>query len=286
MRNTLTSLGNRLAATVARPDAERGWPAPGVPDPLTGDEFEMVLVDAGRLWISRRDEVMRPYMTRAGTWEPEEGSVLRSLVRPGCRFLDIGANVGYFSCLVHGMAPGVTVDAVEPDPTNVRALRFNLWVNGVNATVWPLALDDSERALHLSGNPNNLGDLRSGRVDQGVVAGDSGWIVPAGRGDDLFAGRVFDVVKLDVQGWELEILLGLDGVLRGSPAVRIVVEFWPGALRERGRDPAEVLNRYVEMGYGLRTVLHGDPADIPLDEIMRVCDSGGSDGQVNLLLSR
>ena len=91
---------------------------------------------------------------------------------------------------------------------------------------------------------------------------------------------------VDVQGWELEILLGLDGVLRGSPAVRIVVEFWPGALRERGREPAEVLNRYVEMGYGLRTVLHGDPADIPLDEIVRVCDSGGPDGQVNLLLSR
>lgn len=246
----------------------------------------MVLVDAGRLWISRRDQVMRPYMARAGTWEPEEGTVLRSLVRPGCRFLDIGANVGYFSALVHRMAPGVIVDAVEPDPTNVRALRFNLWVNGVNATVWPLALDDKETALHLSGNNENLGDLRSGRVDGDAASGSSGWIVPAIPGDDLFAGRVFDVVKLDVQGWELEILLGLDGTLRRSPAVRIVAEFWPGVLRERGREPGEVLRRYLDMGYALRAVIHGDPAELSLDEIVRVCDSGGADGQVNLLLTR
>jgi hypothetical protein len=68
--------------------------------------------------------------------------------------------------------------------------------------------------------------------------------------------------------------------------VRIVAEFWPGALRERGREPAEVLHRYLEMGYALRTVIHGEAAELALEEIVRVCDSGGPDGQVNLLLSR
>jgi FkbM family methyltransferase len=286
VKSTLTTLGNRLVGTLGRPSGSDGALVPAVPEPLPNDEFEMVLVDAGRFWISRRDQVMRPYMSRAGTWEPEEGTVLRSLVRPGCRFLDIGANVGYFSGLVHRMAPGVIVDAVEPDPTNVRALRFNLWVNGVNATVWPLALDDRETALHLSGNTENLGDLRSGRVGEDAASAGSGWIVPAIPGDQLFAGRVFDLVKLDVQGWELEILLGLHETLRRSPAVRIVAEFWPGALRERGREPGEVLHRYLEMGYAIRTVIHGEPAELALQEIVRVCDSGGPDGQVNLLLSR
>jgi len=286
VKSTLTTLGNRLAASLARPNGSHGAPAHAVPEPLPSDQFELVLVDAGRFWISRRDQVMRPYMARAGTWEPEEGRVLRSLVRPGCRFLDVGANVGYFSGLVHGMEPGVTVDAVEPDPTNVRALRFNVWANRINATVWPLALDDRETALHLSGNTENLGDLRSGRVGEDAASRGSGWIVPAIPGDSLFAGRVFDLVKLDVQGWELEILLGLNETLRRSSAVRIVAEFWPAPLRERGREPAEVLHRYLEMGYALRAVIHGEPAELTLDEIVRVCDSGGPDGQVNLLLSR
>ena len=95
---------------------------------------------------------------------------------------------------------------------------------------------------------------------------------------------MFDLVKLDVQGWELEILLGLDETLRRSPAVRIVAEFWPGALRERGRDPAEVLRRYLELGYALRAVIHGEPAELALRRDCGVCDSGGPDGQVNLLL--
>ena len=286
VKDTLTTLGNRLVSSLARPnDSDSAIPS-AVPEPLSSDEFELVLVDAGRFWISRRDQVMRPYMARAGTWEPEEGRVLRSLVRPGCRFLDVGANVGYFSGLVHTVQRGVVVDAVEPDPTNVRALRFNVWANGINARVWPLALDDRETALHLSGNTENLGDLRSGRVGEDAAPASSGWVVPAIPGDQLFAGSVFDLVKLDVQGWELEILLGLDETLRRSPAVRIVVEFWPGALRERDRDPAEVLHRYVEMGYSLRAVIHGEPAELTLEEIVRVCDSGGPDGQVNLLLSR
>ena len=140
-----------------------------------------MVVDAGKLWISRRDQVMRPYMARAGTWEPEEGRVLMSLTKPGCRFLDIGANIGYFSVLVHTAAAGVQVDAVEPDPTNVRVLRFNLWFNEVSGTVWPLALDDTSRALHLSDNEHNLGDLRTGRVEGGGGQAEAKWIVPAAQ---------------------------------------------------------------------------------------------------------
>ena len=51
------------------------------------------------------------------------------------------------------------IDAVEPDPDNLRALEFNLWVNRVDAQVWPVALDDTDRHLMLSGNQTNLGDL-------------------------------------------------------------------------------------------------------------------------------
>jgi FkbM family methyltransferase len=225
-------------------------------------------------------------MARAGTWEPEEGRILISLTKPGCRFLDIGANIGYFSALVHSAAPGVEVDAVEPDPTNVQVLRFNLWFNEVSGTVWPLALDDSARALHLSDNEHNLGDLRTGRVEGGGGQAAAKWVVPAASGDDLFAGRSFDLVKIDTQGWEFEILLGIDLTLRRSPGVRIVAEFCPQILKDRDRDPLQVLARYRELGYGIRTIVHGSPADLVDTEITEVCATGGPEGQVNLLLSR
>ena len=238
-----------------------------------------MVVDAGKLWISRRDQVMRPYMARAGTWEPDEGRVLLSLTKAGCRFLDIGANIGYFSALVHSAGRGVQVDAVEPDPTNVRVLRFNLWFNKVSSTVWPLALDDSSRALHLSDNEHNLGDLRTGRVEGGGGQAAAKWVVPAASGDDLFAGRSFDLVKIDTQGWEFEILLGIDLTLRRSPGVRVVAEFCPQILKDRDRDPLQVLARYRELGYDIRAIVHGAPVDLVDTEITDICATGGAEGQ-------
>jgi FkbM family methyltransferase len=276
-----------------------------VPAPLLDGAYELVEVDAGSIWISRDDEVMRPFMQRAGTWEAEEGRLLLSFVRPGTRFLDVGANVGYFSVLVGKAAPGVTVDSVEPDPDNVRALRFNLWSNRVKATVWPLALDNRDRYLALSGNAHNLGDLRSGRIDPAehrepteeapvarhrVPDADDdtprAWIVPAASGDELFVGRGFDLVKVDVQGWEFEVLLGLDAVLARSPGVRVVTEFWPAPLRATDRHPTDVLARYRQLGYRIRVALGDDVVQMADAEIVAVCDSGGRDGQVNLLLER
>lgn len=285
-RDTIRALGARVASAFEARTNRSGPQISAISDPLPAQDYEELRVDAGTLFISRRDQVMRPYMARAGTWEPEEGRVLLSLNKPGCRFLDIGANIGYFSVLLSSSAPGVVVDAVEPDPANVKALRFNLWINEVTSTIWPVALDDRSRALHLSDNEHNLGDLRTGRVGDGSHLQNAKWIVPAASGDSLFSHRSFDLVKIDTQGWEFEILLGMDLTLRRSPGVRIVAEFCPQIVRERDRDPLEILSRYRGLGYSVRTIVHGEPADIADPEIMEVCASGGRDGQVNLLLSR
>ena len=290
-------LGARVAAALGGTAAVR--PTATVPDPLPADEYELIAVDAGHLWMSRRDEVMRPYMLRTGTWEREEGALLLSLVTPGCRFLDIGANVGYFSVLVGSAAPGVTVDSVEPNPDNVRALRFNLWSNRVDATVWPRGARQSRplpravRERPQSRRPAQLPDHRSSGSERdravepiGEAGGTGGWVVPAAAGDDLFPGRGFDLVKIDVQGWEFEVILGLDAVLLRSPGVRIVTEFWPAPVRANDREPADVIARYRQLGYRVRVSQGDDLVELSDEEIVAVCDSGGPDGQVNLLLER
>jgi FkbM family methyltransferase len=267
---------------------------PRVPPPLPWDQFEPIDVEAGTIWISRQDQVMRPYMQKARTWEPEEGQLLCSLIRPGERFLDIGANVGYFTVLLAKAMPGITIDSVEPDPDNLRALEFNLWVNRVEAQIWPLALDDTDRHLLLSGNQTNLGDLRVGRlagsngsapsqVEEGL---DEQWAVPSASGNEVFAGRSFDVIKIDVQGWEFAVLDGLTDVLDRSPGVRIVAEFQPGILRSQHRVPTDVLASYRSNGYRLRCLV-GSSLQEPTDaRIIELCDNAGSVGSVILLLER
>lgn len=277
----MTSPVRRLADWL--PSRGRTLDPSDVPPPLRGS-FECLDTDVGPLWMSTQDEVMRPYLLSRKTWEPEEGKLLRMLMRPGCRFLDVGANVGYFTLMAARSVPDAVIDAVEPEPENLAALRMNLWTNRVRATVWPVALDARTASVGLTTAAANLGDTRSHEVDAGDDVAYS-VVVASALGDDLFRGRSFDVIKVDVQGFELEVLTGLQGVIANSPGVRMVVEFWPASIRERGRDPYAVLAHYREMGFDICCNINDGLDRLGDAEIVQLCDGAGPNGQINLLLS-
>ena len=258
-------------------------PGGAIPAPLHGQDYALAEVDVGAFWLPAGDGVMRPFMQRCGTWERSTGSLLRRLIGPGCRFLDVGAGVGYFSVLAAGAALRVQVDAVEPSPDTATLLRFNLWLNSTPATVWPVALTDRRRAVALAIAENNIGDTRGVLVN---VAANYALVVPGMAADDLFQGRTFDVVKIDVQGWETEVLLGMQRIVKESPRIAIIVEFWPSALCRRDVDPIAVLSGYRQMGFDI-VVLNGDSLDTLSDEaVVALCNSAGPEGSVNLLLRR
>ena len=267
--------------------ARRGRPAldPGrVPQPLAGGgPYTLLSCDAGELWFDRNDEVLRPYVERSGTWEPAEGQLLRELARPGMRFLDVGANIGYFTVLMAKHFPDAVIDAVEPEPSNARMLAMNVWHNQVDATVWPLALSAGERSLPLQLTQHNAGDTRTqaARREQWYDS-----VAVSARGDDLFGSRGFDLVKLDVQGFELDVLQGMPETIERSPGITVVAEFWPKALRDRRVDPATVLRSYREMGFTIVTQVEDQLRQLEDPEIIAVCDDAGEWGQVNLLLRR
>ena len=254
------------------------------PPPIReGGPFELVDTNYGPLWMSVSDEVMRPYLLHRGTWEESTGALLHRLLCPGARFLDVGANVGFFSLFLHRVVPDVQIDAVEPHPVLHALLRANLWANSVHAHIHNVALGDQRRLLSLTSEPMNPGDSRvaaqspDGRYDL---------VVPVVAADDLFARRTFDVVKIDVQGFEPEVLLGMQRIIHDSPGIVLVAEFWPTSLEERGLDPAEVLERYRKMGLYIAVNDDGGTGTCTAEEVLTHCRSAGSGGQVNLILRR
>ena len=273
MRGPLPAWPRRRKQTPAR-----------VPQPLTGGgPYTLLECDAGEMWFDRADQVIRPFVERSHTWEPAEGQLLLSLARPGMRFLDVGANIGYFSLLMAKHAPGAIIDAVEPEPGNSRMLAMNLWHNKVEATIWPLALSGGERSLPLQLTEHNAGDTRTqaARTHQWYKT-----VAVAARGDDLFGSRGFDLVKIDVQGFELDVLQGMPKTINRSPGIAVVAEFWPKALRDRKVDPYTVLRSYREMGFTIVTQVEDQLRQIEDPEIIAICDDAGEWGQVNLLLRR
>jgi FkbM family methyltransferase len=252
------------------------------PDGLIGD-FERVESDVGTLWFPVSDDVMRPIIAETGTWEKEEGALLRSLARPGIRFLDIGANVGYFTLLMAQEQPSAQIVAVEPHPMTVQLLRMNLWEAAVVAEVHSAALTAGDLSIVLETPASNLGDTRSVVPTLGQRAS---MIAGGVTGDRLFGDRVFDLIKLDVQGFEPDVLKGLQGVIGRSPGLVVVSEFWPGVLRSTGLNPVRVLESYQRMGFDIVTQVADRLDRMSNEDIVLTAEGAGPNGALNLVLRR
>jgi FkbM family methyltransferase len=162
----------------------------------------------------------------------------------GMRVLEIGANIGTetVSLLMrHGVK---RVVAIEPDAENVRFLRANLALNGVQdrVAIYEMALSDADGTVVLERSRDNWGDHRV-RVG-GAFGPDLHYEglrttteVTARRLDSLVdVGEVdldeIDLVWMDAQGHEGHILSGAERLL--AARVPIVTEYWPYGLARVG----------------------------------------------------
>ena len=171
------------------------------------------------------------------------------------------------------------IHAFEPHPLTSQVLALNAWASGADVTTHALALSAGDRILALTTAESNLGDTRSRAADSGTM------LSPAAPLDEVLPGAVFDLVKIDVQGFETEVIGGMIGMIRRSRGVVIVAEFMPAALRERGLDPVAVLASYGELGLDLTVQVGDDLLIMKHVEIVRTCETAGHDGQVNLVMT-
>jgi FkbM family methyltransferase len=174
-----------------------------------------------------------------------ERDFLSRHVRAGMSVLDIGANIGLYSILLAELvgAQGKVL-AFEPDPALFEAAVTNSRLNGKDGviTIHNLALGSRTGRAVLHRSPYNSGDNRlsaSGAHKESVV-------VSIARGDDVLAGRHIDLIKMDVQGWEAEVLRGMEQTLISNPGLMLYFEYWPEGLRSAGErlsSPIEILRQ-------------------------------------------
>jgi len=161
---------------------------------------------------------------------------------PGCNFLDVGANAGYFSCILGKLAgPPGKVIAIEPEPQNRKVLESNLRINGLrNVTVLPYAVGAAEGTAKMGVyKPANRG--RHSLVD--LEPCKKFIDVPVRRLDDLVRDADTGVtewalMKLDVEGFEPFVFEGAPETL--SRTKLLAMEFAPTYWRKAGIDPAAV----------------------------------------------
>jgi FkbM family methyltransferase len=188
---------------------------------------------------------------RWGLLGQDERLLLERCLSPRSVSIDVGANLGLYSLLAARLSPQGSVFALEPDPDLHLCMEQNAVANGLkNIQAIRCAASDRPGRLRFAPGRFNRGDNRI----QGYAwnPGLPGLEVPASRLDDLIPATEIDLLKIDVQGWELPVLRGAKRILSENPALVVLVEFWPFGLRAAGFEPAQLLSLLQRYGFHIR----------------------------------
>ena len=154
----------------------------------------------------------------SGRPEYHEMGLVAHLLRPGDRFVDVGANAGYYTLLASTIVgPSGSVESIEPGLPALERLRENIALNRLaNVRIHECALADTAgpaRFIHDRDTENRL-----------AIPADAGTVtVAASRLDDLLGEAPCALVKIDVEGAELRVLKGAEGTLaRAKPPVLLI----------------------------------------------------------------
>ncbi|MEX2454651.1 MAG: FkbM family methyltransferase [Rhodospirillaceae bacterium] len=177
-----------------------------------------------------------------GIGELDVMGFLMHYLKPDMLFGDIGANVGVISVLAAGAAGAKTV-AFEPDPANYAWLERNIALNRLQDRVHlrPVAVSDTDGTLDLTRG--------QGAVNRAIAGGETGGrTVACSRLDTVFGGRALDVLKIDVEGYELPVIRGAAGLLASSRLSAVILEL-RGHGKRYGFDENEIRATMAAEGF-------------------------------------
>lgn len=199
-------------------------------------------------------ELLQQYVYYFGIWEPQLSAWLTQRLRPGDTFVDIGANVGYFSLLAaRCVGPTGTVVAVEPSPRSYALLTRNLARNGAsNVRTAQVAVGDQEQDVTLFAGEETHWGLAS-VVDTAAPTSQVEAVVAMRRLASVLAPSELSttrVIKIDVEGAEAAVVDGLLELLGAAPAdLELVVEIGPDRLAAQGRSAEHLHAALAACGY-------------------------------------
>jgi FkbM family methyltransferase len=197
-----------------------------------------------------------------GSYESEIGELLTRIIKAGDVFLDVGANIGYFSLLVAKTEPAAKVFAFEPSSHAFEKLEKHIKDNdlknivAINAAVGEndetgilfLADADNEGMSSLK-EPENY----SGKKQEIKIISPDNWFIRSGL-------EIISIIKIDVEGSELAALKGMKNIIAEFHPL-IVTEINPQTLSLFGLKKEDIFRfiygfRYeiycIEKGGGIR----------------------------------
>lgn len=178
------------------------------------------------------------------------GKAIDETLEQNAVFLDIGANIGYFTILA--AKKGATVLAFEPSLRELKCLYQNLSINPElisNVFVYPHGLSDKEEILEFYLNSEQNPGKNSLICREEAV---SKHTIKVFAGDDVIPSRYWSqirLIKIDIEGAEFFALKGIQKILKSAEKLIVIVEITSELFIKLGYSVDELYDFMEDCGF-------------------------------------
>jgi FkbM family methyltransferase len=177
-----------------------------------------------------------------GLHEYQEMFFLLHFLRPNDLFVDIGANIGSYSILSAAHI-GCDTISIEPVPATFNHLIDNIRINGIEEKIEALniALGAQEGTIAFTSNMGTMNHVATSN-DRDTI------MVKICSLDDILGKRTPILLKIDVEGFETEVLNGASQTLAGNTLKAIIIELNGSGTRYNYNESA-IHKKLYDLGF-------------------------------------
>lgn len=164
------------------------------------------------------DKSIELSLFHTGTYEKGILNFIRKTFNSQTAFIDVGANIGLFSLYVKKYFPTATIHAFEAHPQTVEILKQNFSLNSINHEgIHPHALGAFKGKVHISNED------RTNRGGASIVQSSSNCFeIDCSTLDDISIDKKVGIIKIDVEGFELQVLQGAQRTIETDQPILII----------------------------------------------------------------
>lgn len=238
------------------------------------------MADGLRFYVYSNDIILLPKMIGNRIWEPSVTRHLNRTISPDMNFIDVGANIGYFSCLAASKIDRqkAKVIAFEPNPLASKLLHRNVSINWSLADIEvhekacasskglaELYVPDHHMAHASLFDMSNTNDptYTSDRIETVTIS--------KCRLDDVIEekGRV-GTIKIDVEGGEYGVLDGAREIIAASNSCQIIMEWSQSQLHLADHGRQDLLDFFDDNNLQVREIGKSDDPMLTPDELTKI----------------
>jgi len=249
-----------------------------------------LLVQGHQMFLAPEGSYASPDMV-VDRYERATTDLFKNLLEPGMVFVDVGANIGYFSLLAAKLVGQEgKVYAFEPEPGNHGLLRKNIEINSYsNIQAIQKAISDKTEStlLFLSALDTGSHSLYS-EAARGVQESVEITTTTIDEFLESEGWPSINLMKIDVEGAELGVLAGMESLVERSPNMKLVVEYCPFLIQSTGANPSDLLTKLSSMKF-LIQIIDDSKGVMPLEtsDLMSITDKLlKQETYINILCSR